>query len=288
MTEPKIFLLKEGHYLPAAMAESLLGSIVPDFESPRADFRPRKDSPPVDKGDVILTELSQFDIEVASSHSNTVNAKLDGIFGMKRKVERRAKTNLAGKTMRFIRLQQHGDILKSLMKADRNTKEKVLEWTRLWQSNKEPVCMIVGVLLSDGGSVKSIYKTIKEIEIKGGIPLIPIASAIAGVPVFLPFSDIAAGVGSQTQDSVQTSGQFRRSTVIGLQLRVIRKKLWEDDVKFSKKQPSGRPGQQLGDSEEQEDHRSQNPESNEEEEEEELDLGDDPFPEAETSEPADI
>ena len=95
MTEPKIFLLKEGHYLPAAMAESLLGSIVPDFESPRADFRPRKDSPLVDKGDVILTELSQFDIEIASSHSNTVNPKLDGILGMKRKVERRAKTNLA-------------------------------------------------------------------------------------------------------------------------------------------------------------------------------------------------
>ena len=136
------------------MAESLLGRVVANFESPHADFRPSKGSIPVKKGDVILTELSEFEIEATSSHARGLGPELDGILGMERKVEESYKCNLAGKTLRFIRLEQQGDFLTELM-SNPGVKKQVLIWTHRSRFTGPPVCLIVGVLLCDAGSLKT-------------------------------------------------------------------------------------------------------------------------------------
>jgi hypothetical protein len=72
-----------------------------------------------------------------------------------------------------------------------------------------------------------------------------------------------------------------RSRVVGLQLRVVQKRWWEDDVNFSLKQPAGRPGQQLGDSEDGKEPARETPRRGEEGDEDDVDVGDDPFLDAE-------
>ena len=86
---------------------------------------------------------------------------------------------------------------------------------------------------------------------KGHIPLITIASTAAGAPISLPFGDIALDVSRGQSNEVQTSGVFKNSMVIGLELRIIYKKLWKEELKLSRKQPSTRTGRQLDNSDDQ-------------------------------------
>jgi len=73
-----------------------------------------------------------------------------------------------------------------------------------------------------------------------------------------------------------------RSRFVGLQLRVVQKRWWEDDVNFSLKQPEGRLGQQIGDLEYGEEPAKENPRRGEEGDEDGVNIGDNLFLDTET------
>ena len=71
-----------------------------------------------------------------------------------------------------------------------------------------------------------------------------------GVPLVAPLGDVNIGGRHATAANVEVTGSIDELVIIGIQLRIVRRCTWHNDVKMRRKGPKVRKGQQLSGSDE--------------------------------------
>lgn len=275
--EPHYYLLRERNYLPASCVDTLLGRIVQNYGDPTADFCP-PESAHFEKGTLIRNSIRNFQIKGLGSSSKGPKIDMQGVLGLECTLKRSCEVDLTGEVLTSIRLQQHSELLRTMMQ-EASVRDQTTSWTNRSLFKGPPVCMVVGLLLCRESQVSTVEEKSHEIRANGLIPIATGGLAAIGVPLAAPLGDINIGGRHATAANVEVTGIIDELVIIGLQLRIVRRCTWHNDVKLRRKGPRVREGQQLSGSDEEpgesdvEDSDDQGRDLNEVD----IDLGDDPL-----------
>ena len=275
--EPHYYLLRERNYYPASFIDTLLGRIVQNYGDPTADYCP-PDSTHFEKGTPIYNSLKDFKIKGLGSSSKGPKIDMEGVLGLECTLKRSYDVQLKGEELRSIRLQQHSELLRTMME-EATVRKVTTAWTKRSLFKGPPVCMVVGLLLCKESQVSSVEEKSHEIRASGLIPIATGGFAAMGVPLAAPMGDVSIGGKHATVARVGMTGGVDEVVIIGLQLRVIRRCTWRNDVELRRKGPKIREGRQLSGSDEESDESDVGDSDDQgvDLDEVDVDLGDDPL-----------
>lgn len=246
-------------WLPAVDAPSLLGKVVRNFESPKADFRP-KDPYNADTQATVQCTISNANITNKVRDAPGLGVGLTELLQVSLDTSNEDRIEHHCDYIRLLRLEQANDYFEAV-KTDSDTKTSLQHWLGSWRLGKQ-VYFITGVLTCKKTAVKDIKKTSRNIRTKGTLPLASLVAAAGGVPpVMIPFGDLHAR--SSFNHNLQThfSGNIDEEMVFAIQYKVIRRKGFgkSAEVQLTDRAPSTNSHRQLGREEEEEEERKPNP-----------------------------
>lgn len=218
-------ILYHSAWLDAAkMESSILGSIVRYPLKPTDDFVPEEPlrynngrdlEPNVPLTDFVLTNK---DTTVKEAQ-----ATLSSIGGFSFKGTTDQSTKLAGKLIRFKRLQQHSKFWAGL-KTDQAVIDTVPGWVA--DAKSWPPCLVVGIMIAEDVEIDSSGAEERKIDGKVELPIAKIAAAATGAPV-PNVGNVGAGAGTDHKFTSVFKAKATNSTIFALELRTIAvKKEW--------------------------------------------------------------
>ncbi|GAW24403.1 hypothetical protein ANO14919_139870 [Xylariales sp. No.14919] len=220
--DPNFVMLKYSAWLDAAKFEDkILGAIV------RYPFKPSNEYLPesplrYNKADLVEGSFANFVHDKASTKSRSASAALESLIGFKWHGSKEDSVHLAGKLLRYKRLQQHSQFW-SQLKTDEAVIAAVPGWISLL--NTWPPCLVVGIMTAE--DVELDFTSTAERQREGELeaPLTAVALAAAGVPSGL-IGDVGVGnpqtaVSSGTKVATTFRSSAARSNIFALELRIV-------------------------------------------------------------------
>lgn len=224
--DPEFVILKPAAWLDAGKFEdAILGAVVRNPLAPSDDY---VSNTPLRYNEVDLIERSLTDFLLASSSASSTEASaaLRSVAGVSFKANTEASLELAGKLVRYKRLQQHGNFW-SKLRADPAVLGTVPDWISLF--NTWPPCLVVGIMTAEEVDIDYSGATEKNINGKLEAPLATVGLAAAGAPAGLlggvDAGDAYADAGSGRRVAKVFRAKSGRSSVFALELRVVTTKL---------------------------------------------------------------
>ena len=274
---PQYFLLGGQGYLPISLKDKILGSIVPNYADPIAEYQP-SDAVHLESRMAISQSVNDFTIQAVTSSTTGAKARLQGVAGLATSVNSSHSIDLRGGELVCTRLQQHASLLQRLMEVP-IVRDRVMVWTKRALFRPPSVCMIVGVVLCKGTTMTVIDTKRKEVEASGLLPIATVGLAAMGIPPLgIPMGDLAVGGQRGSERTVEMSGRIDDMVIIGLQLRIVRRRTWVSQVRLSRRALSIAPERHLaGNDDESESDDSQDESESQRLEDAEQELGDSPW-----------
>lgn len=217
-------ILKYQAWLDASKFEdTILGAVVRQPLKPSNDYVP--DAPlRHNNSELVEGTLTDFLLAGSGASSRDASAALGSVAGVSWRGNTGDGVNLAGKLVRYRRLQQHGRFWERL-RADPAVRGAVPGWVSLL--NAWPPCLVVGVMTAE--DVELDYSGAAGRAASGGLelPLATVGLAAAGVPPLGGSPGVAgaggasAAVGSSRRFATVFRAKSARSSIFALELRVV-------------------------------------------------------------------
>lgn len=222
--DPEFIILKYSAWLDASkFEESILGAVV------RYPLKPSNDYVSAlhhNKDEIIEGSLTGFLLNHASGESHDASAALGSVAGISWKGNIEESHRLAGKLVRYKRLQQHGKFWPRLLE-DHEIKDTVPSWISYF--NTWPPCLVVGVMMAEDVELHSSNDTERHYHSKLDLPVAEAALAVGGVPNVLgrgaDAGKAALKLDLGRQSAIELTANSARSSIFALELRVVTTKL---------------------------------------------------------------
>lgn len=246
--DPEFVILKYLAWLDASKFEdAILGAVVRNPLSPSNDYVPKVPQRPRDV-DFVEGSLTDFLLASSTASSSEASAALGTVAGMSLKGNTQDSLQLAGKLVRYRRLQQHSDFWETL-RADTTVQDTVLGWIK--SRDTLPPCLVVGVMTAEEVDIDYSGAIEKNIDGKLEAPLATVGLAAAGVPTGLLGGVDAGTVHANAGSGRRLASVFRAksasSRIFALELRVVTTKwLWQRQLKLQEIGPKFAVGRLAG------------------------------------------
>jgi hypothetical protein len=228
--DPEFFFLKPTAWLDADRWENkMLGAFVKEFPSPTNGSVP--DSRPESKS--LFEQYDEYGTEDGKFNGFVLDAQAFTKKGASATLKSLAKVSFNGSTehahclegryLRFRRLTQL-DSFFDKAKNDDVVKSRVPNWIR--SGLKNPVCMVIGIMICEDVEVVWEEMAQKEREAKGELPVATIARAAAGIPSADPTDDTGnpgIEITGQKSEGKVFRAKTREKMIFALELRPITK-----------------------------------------------------------------
>ncbi|KAL6408086.1 hypothetical protein AUP68_08459 [Ilyonectria robusta] len=247
--DPEFVILKYSAWLETAKFESrILGSIIRYPLRPTFEYLP--DSPlQYNTCELVEGSLIDFVLTNTNAASHDASAALHSVAGFDFKGNTKDSVRLAGKLIRYKRLQQHGRFWTQL-KADRAIRDEVPGWISLF--NTWPPCLVVGVMMAEDVELDFSGAATREYKGQIELPLATIALAAAGAPAGLTGGSIVgnaqAGAGASRELATVFKAKTEQSNIFALELRIVTTALLRrQELALKEDGPTVDPGRLAGD-----------------------------------------
>ncbi|KAJ4370042.1 hypothetical protein N0V83_005806 [Neocucurbitaria cava] len=218
--DPEFVILKHSAWLDAAKYESkILGAVVRQPLKPTNDYLPEN---PLQYNDFDLVEpsepLTDFVLENSNIKAAHASAKLSSIGSFSFKGETTESIKLAGKLIRYKRLQQHSQFW-SKLKEDKAVGAKIPTWVA--DAKTWPPCLVVGIMIAE--DVDLDFGGASQREKTGGVelPLAKIAMAATGAPVPTDVGDLQLDAGKTRGHASVFKAKAAKSNIFALELQIV-------------------------------------------------------------------
>jgi hypothetical protein len=217
--EPFYTVLKPQSWPYTNEIPNLLGRIVKNLYSPYDYFSPAAPGNHSERKLIVHGPLKDFKLSAEASHKHRGGGKLEKIGDISGGVSEELMTELRGKTVWAIRLQQLDTIFRHIT-ADPTTQETVCEWLGNILSAKEAY-FIAGLLVAEDASISMTETKNKDISASSTMPISTMAQFAAGSPITIPVGDLS--VEGQKSSSLLRSleGQVEGQRIIAIDYRVV-------------------------------------------------------------------
>jgi hypothetical protein len=220
--DTEFVILRYSAWLETAEFESrILGSIVRYPLKPTNEYLP--DSPlQYNTSNLVEGSLTDFVLANENAASHEASAALQSVAGFAFKGNTKDSVRLAGKLIRYKRLQQHGRFWAQL-KADKSVREEVPGWISVF--NTWPPCLVVGIMMAEDVELDFSGAETRERQGKIELPLATIALAAAGAPASAlgesKGGNLQAEAGAGREVARVFKAKVERSSIFALELRII-------------------------------------------------------------------
>lgn len=218
--DPKFIVLKYSAWLDASKFETaMLGAVVRNPLSPTTDYVP--DHPlRYNKKDLIEGSLPNFLISGSNTSSTKASAALSSVVGFSWEGNKDDTVHLAGKLLRYKRLQQHENFWE-LLRADPMIRARVPGWISFF--NTWPPCLVVGIMTAE--DVELDYSGATERQMSGELqlPLAAVSLAAVGTPALCTLDGANPSATAALDRQVATIFKARSSknSIFALELRAV-------------------------------------------------------------------
>lgn len=215
--EPVYYVLKRR--IPCD--QEWLGRVVRYYQDPTACYTPAKALELTDLSEVIVSEESDFHINLNATSDEILNSRLSHLLGFENSVVREEKMDLKTPSIKKRSLTNYKKAFERL-KLDCEVRKDL--------PNMLPVgrkaYMIVGVVEIENASVKHTMTASSNADIGATIPIMDVALAAASIPVTLGgVGDIQLERKTGKKSGLETESRTSQREIIAIEYRVIQRSL---------------------------------------------------------------
>ncbi|KAF1924937.1 uncharacterized protein M421DRAFT_424354 [Didymella exigua CBS 183.55] len=238
--DPQFVILKHQAWMKSANFEdTILGAIVKEPLSPTTNYVPQSPglSHCVQDG-----SATDFSIDGAGSKSNEFVASLTSIGNVKVSANKEDSLHLAGKYVRFKRIQQLEQFWADF-KEDTNIKTIVPKWVKC--QGDWPVCLVVGIMICEDVEYCTDVEESSQRQASGEVPIGHVVLASTGVNIG-HVVDPKLSADSTKYAATAFRAKMGESSIFAVELKIVttawfsqRLALKEDGPKFDRTRLAG-------------------------------------------------
>ena len=218
---PPYYILDPRRLLPASAAADWLGRIVTDFRDPLADFTPDK---PQRFTDGLVDEMDAEDVhaQISSSQETSVSGALTEFVSVANGGGRSAGFGFQTGNMKTVRLRKYRDIFR-VMREDPEVQKHL---SRALRPGGPAAYMVVGLLVWTDASLSVTQERSRQHEVELQLPVLAVASAVAGIPPPVGIGDPAIATSSGNTRQTHLSMFVPGSYIFAVEYKAIRRKAY--------------------------------------------------------------
>ncbi|CZR58256.1 uncharacterized protein PAC_08147 [Phialocephala subalpina] len=249
--DPEFVILKYSAWLETSAFESrILGSVIRYPLKPSNEYVPSGVSPlQYNTFDLVKGALTDFVLANKNTTSHDASLSLTSIAGFAFKGNTDDSVHLAGKLVRYKRLQQHGQFWAKL-KADQAVRDAVPGWVSLL--NTWPPCLVVGIMTAEDVKLDFSDEASHDNSGHAEVPLatlaVPAASAAGNLLGGSDVGNLKAKAGGSQKVARVFKAKSGQSSIFALELRIVTT-AWmrQRELKLKEGGPKIKPGRLAGD-----------------------------------------
>jgi hypothetical protein len=218
--DPEFVILKWQSWLDATKFEDkILGAVIKEFLRPTNNYVPNSPLRYNHHDLVGVDSITNFVLDNSGTAGYDAGATLGTIAGLSFRGNKEASVHLAGKLIRYKRIQQHDQFFKEL-RMDPAVRSTVPGWL----SNKRamcPPCLVVGIMICE--DVELSFEAEQSRESEGHVE-VPVGAIMLASGVTNPLGDNAnpqAHASTNKQSVTIFKGSTCKSNIFALELKKI-------------------------------------------------------------------
>jgi hypothetical protein len=217
--EPFYILLNPWSWLSIHEIPNLLGRTVKNFYSPTDQYTP--DGSPgqyTNRKISIRGPVKDFKLHTQLHNAGGIQGQIDKIAQFQDSFERFARSELDGKNIWAVRLEQVGEAFKAITQNS-TVITTLQQWLRPFVYKE--AYFIVGLLIAEDAAVSTTLNSENSASGNVTAPLSTIAQLAAGSPITMPMGDLSAGGSTEHSFQQSLSGHVEGQRIIALDCRVV-------------------------------------------------------------------
>ncbi|KAH7199240.1 hypothetical protein BKA60DRAFT_583263 [Fusarium oxysporum] len=242
-SEPYYIMLKPVSWPYNNEILNLLGRIVKNFYSPFDQYTPDTSGQYPSRRLIVHGPLKDFKLSTESCHERRAQGQVGPIAQFQKGFSDTVMTELAGKSVWAVRLQQLGDFFEAIT-SDVAIRNKLHGWLKPFTSDQ--AYFIAGVLVAEDISITQRLNTSKDASLNINAPVSTMAQLAAGSPFTIPIGDSSAS-GSKCDSLLKNlSGRVEGLRIIAVDYRIVCRYWFGRDVVLTDQNPGAKLARKFG------------------------------------------
>jgi hypothetical protein len=237
-SEPFYVILKPLSWPYSNEIPNLLGRIVKNFYSPFDQCAPDAPGQYCERKLIVHGPLKDFKLSVEGHHERSAQGQADNIAQVSKKFADSVTTQLAGKNLWAVRLQQFDDVFETIT-TNSSVQEKLFQLLRRFSSNE--AYFIAGLLIAEDVSISLESSSSNSASIDIRAPISTMAQLAAQSPITIPIGNVSAS-GNRSDSLVGSlQGRVEGRRIVAIDCRVVRRLWFVKQVVLTEQNPRSIP-----------------------------------------------